>query len=222
MSPAESPAGAVASPSGPAVPEREVEVVLRTIASRRSAAAWLPEAPPRATIERLIESANTAPNHKLTQPWRFFVLRGDARLEYASALASDQIAFDRAGHAGQHHPNWEAHCRETLAQNLLRAPVVIAAGSVPAQVPGLPEWEDLAASAAAVQNLLLAAHALGLAAAWKSRACPLSTAAAWLGLPPHAQLIGHVLLGYADPAVPLKPKERKPAAALTAWLGWDG
>ena len=207
---------ASASPVGDA----DAEAALRTIDTRRSAPAWLPDEPDRATIARVLESANRAPNHKLTQPWRFFVLRGDARREYASALASDTIADQRTREPAA-TPEWEQHCRENTAANLLRAPVVIAVGCVPAQLPGLPDWEELAATAAAVENLLLAAHALGLGAAWKSRSCPLPGAVGWLGMPPHGQLIGHVLLGYADPSVPLKPKERRPVATVTAWLGWD-
>ena len=198
----------------------ESEAVLRAIDTRRSAPAWLPDEPDRATIARLIESANRAPNHKLTQPWRFYVLRGDARLEYASAMAADTIADFRTRDPGP-TPEWEQHCRENSAANVLRAPIVIVVGCVPAQLPGLPDWEELAAVAAAAENLLLAAHALGLGAAWKSRACPLPGAVGWLGMPPHAQIIGHILLGYADPSVPLKPKERRPAETVTAWLGWD-
>jgi nitroreductase len=198
----------------------ESEAVLRAIDTRRSAPAWLPDEPDRATIARLIESANRAPNHKLTQPWRFYVLRGDARLEYASAMASDTIADFRTRDPGP-TPEWEQHCRENSAANVLRAPIVIVVGCVPAQLPGLPDWEELAATAAAVENLLLAAPALGLGAGWKSRGCPLPGAVGWLGMPPHAQIIGHILLGYADPSVPLKPKERRPAETVTAWLGWE-
>ncbi len=196
------------------------EMVLQAISSRRSAAAWLPDEPERAVIDELLTAANRAPNHKLTQPWRFFVLRGDARREYAAALAEDTIAHQR-GREPVATPAWEAQCRLTMAQNLLRAPVAIAVGCVPAGMPDLPDWEELAATAAAVQNLLLAAHALGLGGAWKSRSCPLPGAVSWLQLPPHAQLVGHVLLGYADPASPPKPKERRPHEAVTTWLGWD-
>lgn len=204
------------APSGDA----ESEAILRAIDTRRSAPAWLPDEPDRAIIARLLESANRAPNHKLTQPWRFFILRGDSRLEYASALAGDTIADQRSREPAP-TSEWEQQCRVNTAASLLRAPVVIAVGCVPAQLPGLPDWEELAATAAALQNLLLAAHAYRLGAAWKSRSCPLPGAVGWLGLPPHARLLGHVLLGYADPSVPLKPKARRPVATVTSWLGWD-
>jgi nitroreductase len=203
-----------------AEPAEDYDAVLRAINTRRSAAAWLPDEPERAVVEELLAAANRAPNHKLTQPWRFFVLRGEARRAYAAALAEDTIAHQR-GREPAPTPAWEAQCRQTMAQNLLRAPVAVAVGCVPAGVPDLPDWEELAATAAAVQNLLLAAHARGLGGAWKSRACPLPGAVAWLKLPPHAQLVGHVLLGYADPAVPPKPKERRPHEAVTTWLCWD-
>jgi nitroreductase len=206
------------APAGVADPEA-AQAVLRVITTRRSAPAFLPLEPDRETIETLLTAANTAPNHKLTQPWRFFVLRGDARLEFASAVAGDMIA-DQTGRAAP-ADGWADQCRTQTAQAMLRAPVVIAVAVVPQGVPGLPDWEELAASAAGVQNLLLAAHGLGLGAAWKSKACPLPGALEWLGLSSPAQLVGHVLLGYADPSVEPKPKLRRSHRELTTWLGWD-
>jgi nitroreductase len=212
------PAGAAAGKTGAA--PQTAEAVLETILTRRSAPGWLPDEPDRETIDRLLDAANRAPNHGLTQPWRFFVLRGDARLAYAAAVAEDQIS----DHLGKQLPTpdgWDDQCRQAAAHSFLRAPIVVAVYSVSAQRPNLPDWEELCATAAAVQNFLLAAHAFGLGAAWKSRACPLPGAAKFLGLPDHAQLAGHILLGYADPAVPLKPKDRRPVQTLTTWLGWD-
>jgi nitroreductase len=208
------------TPPGGLAGHDAAEVVLRAIHERRSASGWLPEEPPRGAIETLLAAANRAPNHKLTQPWRFVVLRGDVRLQYASALAEDQIAHQRSK-GGATAPEWDAQCRQALALNLLRAPVTIAVASVPAGLAELPDWEEHAATAAAVENLLLAAHALGLGAAWKSRSCSLPAAVAWLGLPAHAQLLGHVLLGYSDPATPPKSKDRRPYQQVTTWLGWD-
>ena len=210
----------VAPAGAPADTSPTARAVLDAIATRRSAPAWLPDEPDRETIERLLDAANRAPNHGLTQPWRFFVLRGDARREYAAAVAEDQIA-DHLSRSLPTPEGWDDQCRSFNTQSFLRAPVVIAVYCVSAQKPHLPDWEELSATAAAVGNLLLAAQSLGLGAAWKSRACPLPRAAEWLGLPPHAQLTSHVLLGYADPTVEPKPKPRRPAEDFTTWLGWD-
>ena len=197
------------------------EAVLRTITTRRSAPAFLPDEPDRETIELLLSAANHAPNHKLTQPWRFFVLRGDARLQFAGVLAGDVIA-DQTSRVPTTAGSWADQCRVQTAQNLVRSPIVIAVAVVPQGLPGLPDWEELAATAAGVQSLLIAAHALGLGAAWKSKSCPLPGALEWLGLSAPAQLVGHVLLGYTDPSVEPKPKVRRPHQELTTWLGWEG
>ncbi|MGH2370242.1 MAG: nitroreductase family protein, partial [Chloroflexota bacterium] len=60
--------------------------VLDAIRTRRSHPQVLPEAPARAVIDALLAAANCAPNHHLTQPWRFFVLRGDARRRLGEAV----------------------------------------------------------------------------------------------------------------------------------------
>lgn len=61
--------------------------VLEAIRARRSAGRVRAECPPKALIEQLLEAATWAPNHRLTEPWRFFVLAGEAREELGEAIA---------------------------------------------------------------------------------------------------------------------------------------
>src|SRR5689334_9436450 len=61
--------------------------VMTLIASRRSVGAMLPDAPPRASIELMLEAATYAPNHRRTEPWSFHVLTGDARVQLAASAA---------------------------------------------------------------------------------------------------------------------------------------
>ena len=58
------------------------------IHERRDETAWAPETPAREVLERIIEAAVWAPNHRLTEPWRFVVLAGHARSELADAIVA--------------------------------------------------------------------------------------------------------------------------------------
>ncbi len=114
---------------------------------------------PRETITELIEAATWAPNHKLTQPWRFTVVTGSAREKLGEVWGREAAA--------KADPATRAAVMEGEAKKPLRAPAVIVVSVRTDENPVTAE-EDLTATAAAVQNLLLAAHAKGLSAAWKT------------------------------------------------------
>ena len=188
------------------------DAVMETIRSRRSIGRVGPERPSRELIETLLEAATWAPNHHLTEPWRFVVLAGEARAAFGQAMAEAVIgrpenaerteAFDRA------------------AAKALRAPVIIAVAIDPESGPKSVEIEEIAAGAAAVQNILLAAHAHGLASIWRTGAASLHAhVKAFFDLPPSAHLLGFVYLGY--PLGPSPIRERTPHASVTRWHGWD-
>ncbi len=173
--------------------------------------------PPRDVIEMLLEAANHAPNHYLTQPWRFFVLRGDARLCLGKVIMEEGLLRWPAL-----NPEAAAQRREHVPRSYTRAPVVIVVASVPGAHPHVPPWEDLAATAAAIQNILIAAHALGLAAYWRSNGTESQHARRFLGLPPEAQLVGFIYVGYPEPKATLPEKPRRPYTQFVRWMGWDG
>ena len=188
--------------------------VLAAIRDRRSIGRVRPERPDRATIARLLEAATWAPNHRLTQPWRFVVLAGEARNALGETIGRAQAA---------RHPEGSEDAAVAYAKAAgkpLRAPVVIAVAVEPTVAPKVVEIEEVTAGAAAIQNLLLAAHAEGLAAIWRTGdPCYDPAVKAHLGLPEGAFVLGFVYLGYPDGAPPTR--ERIPAPALTRWLGWD-
>lgn len=114
---------------------------------------------PRETIAELIEAATWAPNHKLTQPWHFTVVTGAARERLGEVWAREASATM--------DPDKRAAVFEGEAKKPLRAPALIVVSARTDANPVTAE-EDLVATGAAVQNLLLAAHAKGLSAAWKT------------------------------------------------------
>jgi nitroreductase len=153
-------------------------------------------------IRELIELATWAPNHRLTEPWRFTVVRGAARERlgsiWASAAAADLTLTGEARDA--------ALQRE--AGKTLRAPVIIVASTRTDSDTVVAE-EDLAATAAAVENLLLAAAARGLGAMWRTGDMARNREVkAFLSLDPSDRIVAFIYLGRASgEAPPPKPRE---------------
>ncbi len=143
-------------PIRPATPAR-VAAVEAAIRDRRTSLLVDPEAPvPDELVDRLIDGATWAPNHKRTWPWRFTVLTGDARLRFGAALSA-------SAEAGGADPGKVAKLRGKYA----RSATVLLVWQQLADDP-VRRREDRDAVAAAVQNVLLAATAHGLGNYWAS------------------------------------------------------
>lgn len=187
---------------------------IEAISSRRSIGRMLPQAPPREQIQRLLDAAVCAPNHRLTRPWRFFVLSGAAR---DSLGAAQEVALRRSL-ADPEAPASVALLAKERAKPQ-RAPVVVVVACEPSTAPNVPVLEEIGATAAAIQNLLLAAHAEGLAAIWRTGESAFSAEVRNLfALSERATVLGIIYLGYADPAQLPTPRASQPAPAT--WLGW--
>ncbi|MGI8755790.1 MAG: nitroreductase family protein [Acidimicrobiales bacterium] len=105
-------------------------------------------------IDEVIEAATWAPNHKRTWPWRFTVISGDARSRFGETLAAAGGAL-----------GLKAAKVEKMRTKYLRSPVLVVVW-VAVDTDEVRAREDRDATAAAVQNLLLAATARGLASYW--------------------------------------------------------
>jgi nitroreductase len=185
------------------------EAVLAAIHARRSVGRVTPDPVPRELVERVLAAAVRAPNHHLTGPWRFVVLAGAARRELGRAHA-------RA--VRRERPQTPPAGLEKEEARLERAPVVIAA-CVRAAPDPVTAREDRDAVAAAVQNMLLAATALGLGAMWRTGAMvdePEVREA--LGVEPGGAVVAFVYLGR-----PAAPSSEPPAPArLDEVVEWRG
>lgn len=180
------------------------------IRDRRSVGSVSREPVARQLIEELIEAAVWAPNHHLTSPWRFIVLAGDARAEVGAAHAR-AVARQR--------PEADAGALAKEAAKMERAPVVIACVVVASDDP-VQAREDRDAVAAAVQNLLLLAHARGLGAIWRTGAfVDEAEVREALGLAAGDEVVAFVYLGHPAGPAPLV-QERPGAGDVTTWRGW--
>lgn len=183
--------------------------LIDAIRSRRSIGKCSDVVPERSLIEQILEAATWAPNHKQTEPWRFVVLAGEARETLGDAMG-------RAEAAKVEDPEAARAAYEKAVKKPLRAPYVIAAYAVPD--PALPRVEEIAATAAAVQNMLLAAHALGLAAMWRTGAPVFSDEVrAYLGMPDNAEMLGTIYVGYPNMAAPVR--QRRSLDDVVEWRG---
>lgn len=192
------------------MPEYEIDAVNDWIRKRRT---WKPEnldagrEVPQGLLDALFENANWAPTHGLTEPWRFKLYRGDARPKLAAAL--QQIYSDHTP-AGDFRP--DKHSKLGLAP--LQSPVVIAI-CMQRQAGGkIPDIEEVAAVACAVQNMHLTAAAAGLGAKWSSPPiCYLPAMNQFLGLSADDRCLGLFYLGWPKEGATVPVSPRGPAAA---------
>ncbi len=185
------------------------EVVLDAIRNRRSIGKMTGEMPPADVIRHLLEAGTWAPNHHLTEPWRFVVLQGEARSELGAVMGA--LAAER-----EVDPEKRERAAASAAGKPLRSPVVIAVAVEPSPEPNVPEIEEISAGSAAAQNMLLAADALGLAAIWRSGWMAFTPEVRdHLGLGERAKVLGFIYLGY--PAMDRPVRTRRSVDAVTTW-----
>jgi nitroreductase len=162
------------------------------IRSRRTHKAFAPEPLPRELLDELLELARWAPNHHLTNPWRFRVLGPDA-LERLKQAAGPEAA-----------------------SKLDRAPTLIAATAA-SSGDQVQDEEDLCATACATYAVLLAAHGRGLAGYWRTPGV-LRTEEGRdaLGIPPEERFVALIHLGW--PRQEKEPPQRAPHSAVVSYL----
>jgi nitroreductase len=130
---------------------------LQLLHDRRTVSRLDAPGPSSSEIDAMLAAADAAPDHGLLHPWRLLVLDDEQRARVADAYAAAQRDVD---------PSPELV--ERAASKPLRGPCVVAALARTVAHPKVPDWEQLAAAAAAVQNLCLAATALGYGSAWRT------------------------------------------------------
>lgn len=167
-------------------------ILAELAAARRTHKAFGPEPVPRETLLQLFEVARFAPTHHLHQPWRFRVL-GPETLEALKRVAG-----------------------EKEAQKLARAPTLVVATAALTGDLAMDE-EDVCATAAAIQLVLLAATERGIATYWRTpqvlRAKPGREA---VGIPPGERFLG--LLHFGTAAREPASREREPVERYVGFL----
>lgn len=181
---------------------------IEAIFTRQSVSKMLPDPVSKERIEELLAAAAQAPNHYRVRPWRFIVISGDARNRLGEVMAQALI---------KRHPEVSAAELEKERARPLRAPVLIAVAVDPPSEKKVLEIENICAAAAAVQNMLLAAHASGIGAMWRTGPAAYDpNIKGFLGIDPEQHLIGYIYIGY--PPMPLTPPQRLDHSDRTVWM----
>jgi len=179
------------------------------IHARRSVKDFAARVVARDQIERLLDAAVQAPNHRLTEPWRFYALGEQARRAYGAALGVRKAKKIE-------DPAAAADTIRKVEEKHAALPAMLAVSVVLAEDPEVRE-EDFAATWMAIENLLLLAPSLGLGTHLKTGAIMADPKArAAVGVPEGERIVAIIELG--EPATPGHAKPRKPASALTRWV----
>lgn len=187
----------------------KAEVLADIIQNRRSVfpESYIDKEIPKTVIEQILESANYAPTHKLTQPWRFTVLTGNAKRKLGMEL----------GHIYKNKTNPTQFLQkkyDSFALKTAQAPVIIA---ICMAVSGaVPEWEELVATACAVQNMALTAESLHVGGYWSSPPL-IDDLGSFLSLAPNEKCVGLFYMGYHNDQK--RYARRTPMADKVRWMG---
>jgi nitroreductase len=186
--------------------------VLEAIQSRRSIANMKDQPVPRELIEQVMEAGTWAPNRYLTEPWRFFVIQGNGRNELSKVMENIvfQSGIDLESEEGKRK-------LEKERKKPFRAPVIITVAAEVTENGKALRMEELGAVYAAIQNMLLAAHGLGLATYWKTgKACYSPLMKEFFNLKEKDEILAFIYLGYADSEK--NPPHKRPLQELIKWI----
>ena len=143
-------------------------------------------------IQMMLENANWAPTHGLTEPWRFSVFTGSSREKLASFLAATYKKITPAD-------SFKQNKYEGMSKNAMLAPVVIALGMKRQPSRKIPELDEIQAVACAVQNMHLTATSHGLCAFWSTNIAAVSSEMdQYIGLEEGDRALGLFYVGYPE------------------------
>jgi len=161
-------------------------------------------------IKQLLQLANWAPTHGFTEPWRFIVYSGDAVQQFCRQHAEvyKQATPPEKFNTGKY---------QKLQQNGDKASHIILVYMKRGDNPNITELEEICATAAAVQNILLGAEALGIATLWSTGGMTLHPSIkTFLSLAEEDVMIGLLYIGYTNE--PKKAGRRLPVDAKVKWV----
>ena len=181
---------------------------IEALTTRTSPAGLVAPAPDPASLERMLQAAVRAPDHGRLRPWRFIIIEGDAREAFGDGLAA---ALRRR------EPEVPEPALAKERGKPLRAPMIIVVAARMREHRGVPGVEQIVASGAAAQNMLVAAHALGYGGFWRTGAAAYDDEVKRaLGLSPQDAIVGFVYLG-TPAGAPVAPSASDVAAYVSRW-----
>lgn len=164
---------------------------------------------PDSIVRQLLENANWAPNHKHTEPWRFTVFSGAGLQQFADFQSG--LYKKTAGEKFKEDKWLKLQLTPLLCSH------IIALGMKRSVEANIPEMEELAAVACAVQNIYLSTTAYGLGGYWTTGGTTyIEEAKSFFSLGDQDKLMGFFYLGYIQ--IPSPKSKRGPVEEKTKWV----
>ena len=165
---------------------------------------------PREVLDILMEAANQAPSHRKTEPWRFVAYRDAGK---AKLLGAIREAYDGRNGTG----SWDDKLEKKFSKKLQQSPVVLTIFLRRDPAASVPEWEEVAAVACAVQNIWTSLATFELGGYWSSPGFLCGDYGEFPGASADERCLGLFYIGYHE--APDLPRPRGDAKAKFQVVG---
>jgi nitroreductase len=173
---------------------------LNALNTRASVARVTPTAPSEKIVQNLFRAALRAPDHGQLRPWRFLRIEGSALMRLSDLFVQAAL---------HEQPTLSEEKQQEVRRKALRAPLVIVTISCPTEHPRIPELEQDIAAACACHAMLIAAHAQGLGAMWRTGSMATNPIVkTGLGLDSGEKILSFLYVG--QPSAPPRPIRELP------------
>jgi nitroreductase len=181
---------------------------IEALTTRVSGSVLVEPAPDELELHTILSAAMRAPDHGRLRPWRFVVVKGDARQRLGELMAE---LYRRR------HPDATPAQIEKQKSKPLRAPLILVVAAKVDPQSNIPAIEQILSAGAAAQNVMVAAYALGFGCAWKTgEAAYDPDIKSAFGLEPTDAIVGFLYLG-RNSTPPAPPEPPDPSAHVVEW-----
>ncbi|PXY42414.1 nitroreductase [Flavobacterium cheongpyeongense] len=164
-------------------------------------------------LSEILINATWAPNHKMTEPWRFVVLRG----KYLEGYGEYMVNYYKDSYAKELSPEALDKKLTFLRNYPLNAICLIGIILVRNTKINLPEWEEVAAVSSAVQNMALTCTANNIGSYWSTKKVAIDYITEF-GLSANENSLGMLFLGYYPDDLKISKKKRTPLSKKVTYL----
>ncbi|OMQ10303.1 nitroreductase [[Flexibacter] sp. ATCC 35103] len=192
----------------------KLKKISKNIRNRRSIYAneFVKKEIPKKLLDEILINATWAPNHKMTEPWRFIVFKGKYLKQYGEYMAHYYKDFYT-----ELSPEAQKEKLNYLRNYPLKAACLIGVIMVRNTKINLPEWEEIAAVSSAVQNIALTCTAHKVGSYWSTKDVAIDYVAEF-GLVENEKSLGLLYLGYYPESLKSSKKKRTPLSKKVIYL----
>ena len=183
--------------------------VLTALIGRVSPLRVVEPGPANADLDQILAAGVRAPDHGRLRPWRFLLIRGDARHRFGDVLAES---------LKRRKQDLSESALQAEHDKALRAPLIIVVAATVRGHTKVPATEQIVSAGAAAQNMLVAAHALGFGGFWRTGDAAYDDHVKQsFKLSVSDEIVGFLYFGHID--TPGRPKAADPVGVVEEWTG---